>query len=196
MHFSIRKKSHGKLEQETPRMTADAYLKSKIRSIPDFPKKGIVFRDITTLLKDPEALKRAVDMFYEQYRDHRVTKVVSVESRGFIFGAALAYRLNAGFVPIRKAGKLPGETIRQEYELEYGTDAIEIHADAIAPGDRIVIHDDLLATGGTVEAACALAERLQSEIVGISFLIELSFLNGRKRITKYPVQSLVSYDIE
>ncbi len=177
-------------------LKTNEYLKSTIRSVPDFPKKGIVFRDITTLLKDPEALKQVVDHFQEEYNDKNITKVVSVESRGFIFGAALAYKLDAGFVPIRKKGKLPAETIQQEYELEYGTDAMEIHADAIQPGDRIVVHDDLLATGGTIEAACKLVERLQGEIVGLSFLIELSFLQGRQRISKYPIQTLITYDSE
>jgi len=177
-------------------LKTDEYLKSTIRSIPDFPKKGIVFRDITTLLKDPKALKQVVDRFYDEYKDKDISKVVSVESRGFIFGAALAYKLNAGFVPIRKKGKLPAETIIQEYELEYGTDAMEIHADAVQPGDRIVILDDLLATGGTIEAACKLVERLQGEIVGLSFLIELSFLNGRQRIGRHPIQSLITYDSE
>lgn len=174
----------------------EEYLKSTIRSIPDFPKKGIVFRDITTLLKDPEAMKQVVDLFYNEYKDKNISKVVSVESRGFIFGGALAYRLGAGFLPIRKKGKLPAETIQQEYELEYGTDSMEIHADAMQPGDRIIVHDDLLATGGTIEAACKLVERLQGEIVGLSFLIELAFLNGRERIGKYPIQTLITYDSE
>lgn len=177
-------------------MNTDQDLKSTIRSIPDFPKKGIVFRDITTLLKDPKALTRVVDYFYGEYKDKNVSKIVSIESRGFIFGAALAYKLNAGFVPIRKKGKLPAETVRQEYQLEYGADAMEIHADAIRPGDRIVIHDDLLATGGTIEAACKLVEKLKGEIVGLSFLIELSFLNGRRRLSRYPIQTLISYDSE
>lgn len=177
-------------------MKTDEFLKSTIRSIPDFPKKGIVFRDITTLLKDPKALKLVVDRFYEEYKDKNISKVVSVESRGFIFGAALAYKLDAGFVPIRKKGKLPAQTMKQEYELEYGTDAIEIHADAIQTGDRIVVHDDLLATGGTIEATCQLVERLEADIVGLSFLIELSFLKGRERIKKYPIQTLITYDSE
>lgn len=172
------------------------FLKSVIRSIPDFPKKGILFRDITTLLKDPRALRYVVDTFHEYYKDKNISKVVSVESRGFIFGAALAYKLNAGFVPIRKKGKLPAETVSQEYQLEYGSDSMEIHADAIQEGDRVVVHDDLLATGGTIEAACKLVERLGGNIIGLSFLIELSFLNGRKRIERYPIQTLVTYDSE
>lgn len=174
----------------------EEYLKSTIRSIPNFPKKGIVFRDITTLLKDPKALRLVIDLFYEEYRDKSISKVVSVESRGFIFGATLAYKLQAGFLPIRKKGKLPADTVQQQYALEYGTDSMEIHTDAIQPGDRIIVHDDLLATGGTIEAACKLVERLEGEIVGLSFLIELSFLNGRERIKQYPIQTLITYDSE
>jgi adenine phosphoribosyltransferase len=180
---------------KTP-VSNDDYLKSTIRSIPDFPKKGIVFRDITTLLKDPKAFATVIDYFYEEYRGKNISKIVSVESRGFIFGAALAYKLGAGFVPIRKKGKLPAETVQQDYQLEYGTDVMEIHADAVQPGDRIVIHDDLLATGGTIEAACRLIEKLRGEIIGLSFLIELAFLNGRDRISKYPIQTLITYDSE
>jgi len=175
-------------------MTAE--LLQKIRSIPDFPKRGIVFRDITTLLKDSSAFNRVVDLLYERYKNSRVDKVVSVESRGFIFAAPLAYKLGAGFVPIRKPGKLPAETLRQEYALEYGTDAIEIHKDAISPGERILMHDDLLATGGTIGAASQLVERLGGNIVGVSFLIELSFLGGRSRLGKYEVFSILRYDHE
>lgn len=175
-------------------MTPD--LQSTIRSIPDFPKKGIVFRDITTLLKHPAALHTAIDTLAAQYRDLHIGKIVGVESRGFILGGALADRLGAGFVPVRKPGKLPAATLRQEYALEYGTDAIEIHADAITRGERVLMHDDLLATGGTMAAACRLVESLGGEIVGLSFLIELSFLHGRKRLEPYPVFSLVRYDAE
>ena len=171
-------------------------IESKIRTVPDFPKKGIMFRDITTLLKDKEAFGRVVDQFFEHYKDKRIDKVVSVESRGFIFGSALAYRLGAGFVPIRKPGKLPAEVIRQEYQLEYGTDSMEIHKDAIVKGDRVLVHDDLLATGGTVAAACKLIERLQGKIEGICFLIELTPLNGRKAIPDKDVFSLIKYDVD
>ena len=171
-------------------------LVSSIRSVADFPKKGIVFRDITTLLKDKDAYRQYVDMMYERYKDRRIDKVVGVESRGFIGGGALAYRLGAGFVPVRKPGKLPAEKIRQEYQLEYGTDAVEIHRDAIAKGERILLHDDLLATGGTIEAACKLVERLGGNIVGLSFLIELEFLQPRKRLSQYDIFSLVSYKSE
>jgi adenine phosphoribosyltransferase len=168
-------------------------LQSTIRTVPDFPKKGIIFRDITTLLKDPAAFRRAVDTFYDHYAHDRISKVVSVESRGFIFGAPLAYRLGAGFVPVRKPGKLPASTLRQEYALEYGTDAVEIHRDAISPTDRVLILDDLLATGGTIQAACALVERLGGTIAGLAFLIELSFLGARARLAKYEVFSVIDY---
>lgn len=171
-------------------------LKDKVRNVPDFPKKGIVFRDITTLLKDNEAFQKAVDLLVEKYKDKQIQKVVGIESRGFILGAALAYRLDAGFVPIRKPGKLPAETIREQYKLEYGTDTVEIHKDAINSGERILIHDDLLATGGTINAACKLVESLDGNIIGVSFLIELAFLNGRKLLKDYEVYSLITYNEE
>ena len=147
-----------------------------IRSVPDFPKKGIVFRDITTLLKDREAFGHSIDLLYEHYRGSAIDKVVSVESRGYILGAPLAYKLGAGFVPIRKPGKLPASTVKQEYALEYGTDTLEMHRDAISAGDRVLLHDDLLATGGTAAAACQLVQKLGGRIEGASFLIELTFL--------------------
>jgi adenine phosphoribosyltransferase len=172
------------------------HLASYIRTIPDFPKKGIMFRDITTLLKDRNALSEATQLLYERYREKRIDKIACIESRGFILGAALALKLNCGFVPIRKKGKLPAEKIQQEYALEYGTDVIEIHKDAIAAGERILIHDDLLATGGTVGAACKLVETLSGTIVGLSFLIELSFLKGRSGLTAYDAFSLIEYDAE
>ena len=171
-------------------------LASAIRSVPDFPKKGIVFRDITTLLKDKEAYRHYVDSVCEHYSGQHIDKVVGIESRGFIAGGALAYLLGAGFVPIRKPGKLPAEKIRQGYELEYGSDAVEMHRDAITKGERILIHDDLLATGGTIEAACKLVEQLGGNIVGLSFLVELSFLHPRKRLPHYDIFSLVSYESE
>lgn len=171
-------------------------LNTKIRTIPDFPKKGIMFKDITTILKDAEALAYCVDTLYEKYKNKGITKVIGIESRGFIIGTALAYRLGVGFVPIRKPGKLPAETIRQEYQLEYGTDAIEIHKDAIVHGEKVLLHDDVLATGGTMEAACKLVNQLGGVIVGLSFLIELSFLNPRKKIANYDIFSLISYDSE
>ena len=171
-------------------------IEDTIRTVPDFPNKGIMFRDITTLLKDREAFGEVVEKFYEHYKDKKIDKVVSVESRGFIFGSTLAYKLGAGFVPIRKPGKLPAEVIRQEYQLEYGTDSMEIHKDAIKPGERILVHDDLLATGGTIAAACKLIERLKGEVVGICFLIELLPLNGRKAIPDKDVFTLIEYDTD
>ena len=171
-------------------------LKSLIRSIPDFPKKGIMFRDITTLLKDEKGLEKSLDELCNLAKDKKITKVVGIESRGFILGAALAIKLGAGFVPIRKPGKLPAPTISESYFLEYGTDSIEIHQDAIQPGDRVLLHDDLLATGGTMEAASKLVEKLGAEVVQISFLIELTFLNGRQKLGKYDIHSLIEYDSE
>ena len=155
-----------------------------------------MFKDITTVLQDAEALKFCIDSFYEYYKDKQITKVIGIESRGFIIAPALAYRLGVGFVPIRKPGKLPAEKIRQEYQLEYGTDAIEIHTDSIRNGDRVLLHDDVLATGGTMKAACSLVEQLGGEIVGISFLIELAFLNPRMKLSNYDIHSLVSYASE
>ena len=154
-------------------------LKQYIRNVNDFPKKGIVFRDITTLLKNQGALKEAIDELYNSAKDLMIDKVVGIESRGFIFGAMLAERLNVGFVPVRKPGKLPAETEKEFYNLEYGKDSIEIHKDAIIPGDKVLIHDDLLATGGTAKAAINLVEKLDGEVVQVLFLVELSFLNGK-----------------
>ena len=167
-----------------------------IRSIPDFPKQGVVFRDITTLLKDKTAFQKSLDNFYERYRKFHIDKVVSVESRGFIFGSSLAYRLNAGFVPVRKPNKLPSKTIRREYKLEYGTDILEIHTDAISKGDKVLIVDDLLATGGTIVAACELVKELKGEIIGVAFLIELAFLKGREKLKGFDVYSIIKYDEE
>jgi adenine phosphoribosyltransferase len=175
-------------------MSAD--LRSVIRSVPDFPKKGIIFRDITTLLKDPAAVNEALDQLSNRYAGAGVQKVACIEARGFILGGALAQRLHAGFVPIRKPGKLPADTIRRDYDLEYGTDAVEIHKDAIQPGELVVIHDDLLATGGTAAASCKLVESLGGKIVGIAFLVELSFLKGRKRLEEYDIFSIIDYASE
>ncbi len=174
----------------------DQHLKDLIRSVPDFPKKGIVFRDITTLLENPAGLTEAVDLLARQYSGRRIDKVASVEARGFILGGALAYRLGVGFVPIRKPGKLPAARTREEYTLEYGTDAVEIHSDAIAPGDRVLIHDDLLATGGTIAAAAKLVERLGGTVAGLAFLIELTFLKGRDKLRGYDIFSIVRYEQE
>ena len=155
-----------------------------------------MFRDITTLLKDKDALAYCVDTLYDHYKNMRIDKVVGIESRGFILGSALAYKLGAGFVPVRKPNKLPAKKIRREYQLEYGVDAVEIHVDAIAAGERVLMQDDLLATGGTMAAACGLVEELGGTIVGLSFLIELSFLHPRERLNQYDIFSLVTYDKE
>ena len=163
------------------------HLKSKIRQVPDFPKPGIQFCDITTLLRDPAGLSDAVQGLTEPFRAERVDLVVGIESRGFILGAAVADRLNAGFVPARKPGKLPAPALRQSYELEYGSDALEIHEDAIEPGQRVLIVDDLLATGGTAGATRDLVRRAGGDIVGIAFLVELTFLNGRERLGETPL---------
>lgn len=168
----------------------------KIRTVPDFPKKGIMFRDITTLINDPCTFRRCIDLLADRYRQAGISKVVSIESRGFIFGAPLAYILNAGFVPVRKPGKLPAAVTRQEYALEYGTDAIEMHTDAIKPGEKVLLLDDLLATGGTMRAAADLVKRVGGEIVGMAFVIELSFLRGRDRLKEFDVFSVVRYDSE
>jgi adenine phosphoribosyltransferase len=171
-------------------------LKDLIRTIPDFPKPGIQFRDITTLLQNPWGFKHAIDEFITHYRYSPVDKIVAIESRGFVAGGAMAYHLNCGLVVARKKGKLPYTVERQEYALEYGTDCIEIHKDAIEPGDRCLIADDLLATGGTCQATCQLVERLGGTIVGCSFIIELPELGGRARLEGYDVHSLVSFDGE
>ena len=167
-----------------------------IRDIPDFPIEGIVFKDITTLLKDSQGFSKTLDDLYDLSKDKGITKVVGIESRGFIFGGALADKLNAGFVPIRKPGKLPAETVTESYKLEYGEDSIEIHKDALSVGDKVLLHDDLLATGGTMEAACKLIEKLGAEVVQISFIINLKFLNGIERLKQYEVHSLINYDSE
>lgn len=171
-------------------------LKKYIRSIRDFPIKGIMFRDITTLLKNPIAVKDTLSQLLSSLKGLNIDKVVAIESRGFIFGALLANELNAGFVPIRKPGKLPAEKESQTYQLEYGLDKIEIHKDAINKSDKVLVHDDLLATGGTAEAACELVEKLGGEVVQISFIVELSFLNGREKLRKYNVNSLIIYEDE
>jgi adenine phosphoribosyltransferase len=173
-----------------------AELSSSIRTVPNFPKPGIVFRDITTLLKDPISLKAINEILVNRYKNSKIDKVVGIESRGFIVGASLALMLEAGFVPIRKKGKLPAETIREEYALEYGTDIIEIHKDAITKGERILLHDDLLATGGTIAAAMKLVERLGGTIVETAFLIELTFLHGRRNLAGHDIFSIVKIDQE
>jgi adenine phosphoribosyltransferase len=169
------------------------HLKAKIRHVPDFPKPGILFYDITTLLRDPIGLAEALDALTQPFRDQRIDLVVGIESRGFILGAAVADRLRIGFVPVRKPGKLPSRTIAQAYELEYGSDALEIHDDAIEPGQRVLIVDDLLATGGTAQAAADLVRKTGGELVGLAFLVELLFLNGRERLGDAPVFTALQY---
>lgn len=168
-------------------------LKEKIRDIPDFPKKGILFKDVTPLLSDGRAFRKAIDRIGERYSSKDIDLVVGVEARGFIMGAALAYKLGTGVILVRKPGKLPYKTHQTIYELEYGTDTLEIHQDAIKPGERVIICDDLLATGGTVLAAIDLVKKMQAEIVEIAFLIELSFLKGREKLKDHKVFSLIQF---
>lgn len=168
-------------------------LKKYIRDIPDFPEKGIIFRDITPLLGDKQALAWAIESLANPFRDKNICHVAAVEARGFIFGSAVANALNAGFVPIRKKGKLPHEVKAIEYDLEYGTDTVEIHTDAIKKGDRVLMIDDLLATGGTMSTACKLVESLGAEIVGLTFLIELEFLKGRDKLENYEIHTVMTY---
>ena len=171
-------------------------LSRAIRDVPDFPKKGIIFKDITTLLQDRELFKKAIDIWAARYRDEKIDVVAAIESRGFIFGAVLADRLKVGLIPARKPGKLPYKTISEKYDLEYGTDSLEIHSDAINGGDRVVIVDDLIATGGTLKAVCSMVERLGGTVAGISVVIDLSFLPWRERLKGYDVNCLISYDSE
>src|SRR4026209_1699674 len=171
-----------------------ADLKGKIRDIKDFPTEGILFKDITTLLKDGAAFRYVIDAFVQRYQATRVDVVVGVESRGFIMGGAIAHQLKAGFVPVRKLGNLPGKTIEVEYELEYGRDALAMHEDAITPGQRVLAVDDLLATGGTMAATLRLIEQLGGRVVGVAFMIELAFLHGREKLKNYPLHSLIAYD--
>jgi adenine phosphoribosyltransferase len=168
-------------------------LKSLIREVPDFPKPGINFYDITTLLKDPDGFHEAIDALRRHYAGKGIRTVAGIEARGFIFAPALAYALNAGFVPIRKAKKLPAPTERVEYSLEYGTDSVEVHIDAVEPGQKVLIVDDVLATGGTAAAAAKLVEKLGGHVAGLGFVIELDFLNGRKKLATYDVDSLMHY---
>jgi len=168
-------------------------LKSYIREIPDYPKPGILFYDISTLLKDPLALRMTVDRFAWLFAEMHVDQVVGIEARGFMFAPSVAYSLNAGFIPVRKPGKLPGETVRQEYALEYGSDAVEMHVDAIDVGARVLIVDDLLATGGTAAAAAELVSQSGGEVVGCGFIAELGFLEGRSRLEGHAVESLIQY---
>lgn len=169
-------------------------VKDKIRNIPDFPQKGIMFRDITTAIKDPEAFRTIVDYFYNIYKDEKIDYIAAIESRGYIFGAPLAYKLGAGLVIVRKPGKLPAEVERVEYDLEYGTDALEVHKDAVEKGKRVLVMDDLLATGGTVCAACKLIEKIGGTVAGTAFLIELADLKGREKLpARQKIVSMLTY---
>lgn len=168
-------------------------LADTIRDVPDFPKPGVLFKDITTLLKDGPAFREAIAALAERCRRLEPDVIVGMESRGFIFGAPVAYELGVGFVPVRKLGKLPAETLSEAYELEYGTNTVEMHRDAIAPGQRVVIVDDLLATGGTCRATIRLVERLDGVVAGTAFLVELTFLNGRRLLEGYPIETVIQF---
>jgi len=174
----------------------NALLEKSIRSIPDFPKPGILFRDVTTLIKNKAAFKKAIDLLAKKYKGKGFDKVVGVEARGFIFGAAVAHKIGAGFVPVRKKGKLPFKTIAATYQLEYGTDTLEVHQDAIIPDEKVLIIDDLLATGGTVKAVIELVKQLGGKVAGIGFVIELVDLKGKDKFKEYPVYSLVKFQGE
>jgi adenine phosphoribosyltransferase len=178
--------------QELTLMTSPDWA-ALIRNVPDFPQPGVQFKDITTLLRDGAAFQAVIDQLVEQYRDAQIDVVAGVESRGFIFSAPVAYRLGAGLVPIRKPGKLPAESVEVSYTLEYGTNTLQMHADAFEPGARVLLVDDLLATGGTIAAAAELVRRIGGEIVGLAFVIELNYLNGRTLLGDYPIFSLVQY---
>ncbi|NQT84761.1 adenine phosphoribosyltransferase [bacterium] len=169
-------------------------LQRTIRDIPDFPKPGIIFKDITPVLKSPELFAKVIEGFCERYRDKGIAAIVAIEARGFIFGGALAERMGVSFIPVRKKGKLPYKTVSATYDLEYGTDTVEVHSDALDPGDRVVVLDDLVATGGTAEATARLCEELGAEIVELAFVIELAFLNPRVKLERYSVFSMVIFD--
>lgn len=169
-------------------------LKSKIRSIPNFPIESVTFRDITTLMQDGEAFQEVCNNFYEHYKNKRIEKVIGIDARGFVFGAVLAYKLNVGFVPARKKGKLPFKTIGEKYKLEYGMEEIEMHEDAISKGERVVIIDDLIATGGTVSAVIKLVERLKGEVIECGFLVELKDLNGRNLLKGKKIYAMIKFD--
>lgn len=168
-------------------------LKSEIREIPDWPKNGILFYDVTTLLKQGKCFRQTIDALVDPYKDQQVDLVLGMEARGFIFAPTVAYALNAGFVPVRKPGKLPAAKLQVNYELEYGTDSLEIHQDAIQPGQRVLIVDDLIATGGTARAVAEMVETMEATVVGLAFVVELTFLNGRDKLGKYGIHSLLKY---
>ncbi len=169
-------------------------LREKIRTVPNWPIEGVMFRDITTLLQDPEAFRESVDRLYDRYKDMEIDKIVGIDARGFIHGAVLAYKLNVGFIPVRKKGKLPYKTVSAEYSLEYGEDVVEMHEDAIKKGEKVLIVDDLIATGGTIAAAAQLVEKLGGEIVECAFMVELPDLNGRDKIKGYNIYTLTEFE--
>jgi adenine phosphoribosyltransferase len=176
--------------------TASQRIRRAIRRIPDFPKKGIVFRDITTLWKDQPLLRLAIDTIYEHYKDRKIDKVLGVEARGFVFGALLADRFGVGFIPARKLGKLPSDRITERYQLEYSVDGLEMHKDSVSAGDRVLVVDDLMATAGTAIAVVKMVEALGGVVVGLAFVVELSFLQGREKLGKYDIFSIVQYASE
>lgn len=169
-------------------------LKDRVRSIPNWPIEGVTFRDITTVLQDPEAFRYSIDLFYDRYKDMQIDKIVGIDARGFIFGAVLAYKLNLSFIPVRKKGKLPYKTISADYDLEYGKDTVEMHEDAIEKGDRVLVVDDLIATGGTIAASVELVTKLGGTIVECAFLVELPDLKGREKIKGVPIFSLTEFE--
>lgn len=174
-------------------MSANEDLKKLIRDVPDFPKPGILFKDVTPLLQSPEGLGKVTQILSERYAKGGIDKVIGIESRGFIFGATLAFKMGVGFVPVRKAGKLPWTKISEEYVLEYGKDAIEIHADALMPNERVLVVDDLLATGGTAQAVCKLVEKMDARVAGVAFVVELDFLKGREKLKDRDIFSIIHY---
>ena len=171
-------------------------LKETIRSVPHWPIESVTFRDITTLMQNPDAFKHTCDLLYDRYKDQKIDKIVGIDARGFVFGSVLAYKLNVGFVPVRKKGKLPSTTIQADYTLEYGTNTVEMHDDSISKGEKVIIVDDLIATGGTIAAAVELVEKLGGEIIECAFVIELPDLKGRQKISKYPIYSMVEFEGE
>ena len=189
-------KTIGKISEQKTAKKEIGFIKDRIRTIPNFPEQGVMFRDITTLFKDNEGMRKVIDIFHNRYKDKKIDIIAGIESRGFVIGGFLSERLNIGFIPIRKKGKLPHETESQEYTLEYGTDAVEIHKDAIQPGQKVLLIDDLIATGGTASASCHLIERLGGEIVECGFIIDLVDLKGKEKLTKYPVFSIVEFEGE
>lgn len=168
-------------------------LKKHIRDVPDFPKKGIIFKDITPLLQNPEVFKKVIQIFADRFSGERIDRIIGIESRGFIFGAALSIQMGVSFVPVRKKGKLPWTKISEEYTLEYGTDRIEMHADAVKAGENVLVVDDLLATGGTVEAVCKMIEKLNAKVAALAFLVELDFLKGREKLKGRDIFSIIHY---